>query len=257
MILYTIVNHQSYCYTKQIMKESYWPVRINKYLADQGIASRREADLLIRHGLVTINDQIAKIGSKVNLGDKVIIDHNKVIKVKEYFAYHKPTGIATHSSEPKEKDIKKVLNLKRSFHPIGRLDKASSGLILITNDGRLTDRLLNPDQNHEKEYVVTVNKTVLPEIIKKLENGIRIENYKTKPAKAKKTGDKEITIILTEGKKHQIRRMMAACGYEVIRLVRTRIMNIKLDDIPVGSYRPLNQTERKVLLSSLSLSDDF
>ncbi len=228
-------------------------MRINKYLAEQKMATRRGADELIKQGLVKLNGRLAQLGDEVNEGDEVVL-HKKVMeKTYTYLAYHKPIGIATHSSDDSEVDIRKSLALPRDMFPIGRLDKNSSGLIILTNDGRITDALLNPDKNHEKEYVVTINKTVDPEAIKKLSSGIRIENYKTKPAVATKTGDKEITIILTEGKKHQVRRMVVACGYEVIRLVRTRIMNIELGDLETGRYRKLEGDELSVFLKQLSL----
>lgn len=228
-------------------------MRINKYLAEQKLATRRGADELIKQGLVKLNGRLAQLGDEVNEGDEVVL-HKKVIeKTYTYLAYHKPIGIATNSSDEKEVDIRKSLALPRDMFPIGRLDKNSSGLIILTNDGRITDALLNPDKNHEKEYVVTINKTVDPEAIKKLSSGIRIENYKTKKARATKTGDKEITIILTEGKKHQVRRMVVACGYEVIRLVRTRIMNIELGDLEAGRYRKLEGEELSTFLKKLGL----
>lgn len=228
-------------------------MRINKYLAEQKMATRRGADELIKQGLVKLNGRLAQLGDEVNEGDKVVLHKKVTEKTYTYLAYYKPIGIATNSSDEKEVDIRKSLALPRDIFPIGRLDKNSSGLIILTNDGRITDALLNPDKNHEKEYVVTINKTVDPEAIKKLSGGIRIENYKTKKAVATKTGDKEITIILTEGKKHQVRRMVVACGYEVIRLIRTRIMNIELGDLEVGRYRKLEGDELKTFLETLGL----
>lgn len=226
-------------------------MRINKYLADRHIATRRGADTLIKKGLVMINGKPATVGTEVRETDVVTVDPSVQAKTYTYLAYHKPIGIATHSSVPNEPDIRKTLKLAKSIFPIGRLDKNSSGLIILTDDGRITDALLNPDKNHEKEYVVTVNKTVTPEMIKKLESGIRIEGYKTKKAKAKQTGDKEVTIIITEGKKHQVRRMVVACGYEVVRLVRTRIMNIELDNLQTGTYRKIEGEELKLFLNHL------
>ena len=228
-------------------------MRINKYLAEQKLATRRGADELIKQGLVKLNGRLAQLGDEVNEGDEVVLHKKVTEKTYTYLAYHKPIGIATNSSDEKEVDIRKSLALPRDMFPIGRLDKNSSGLIILTNDGRITDALLNPDKNHEKEYVVTINKTVDPEAIKKLSSGIRIENYKTKKARATKTGDKEITIILTEGKKHQVRRMVVACGYEVIRLVRTRIMNIELGDLEAGRYRKLEGEELSTFLKDLGL----
>lgn len=231
-----------------------WPMRINKYLAQQEkVTTRTAADELIDKGLIFINGIKARLGDKVEKTDVITISPKAKLKKYTYLAYHKPIGIATHSSNDKEKDIADTLKLDQDIFPVGRLDKDSSGLIILTNDGRITDALLNPNKNHEKEYVVTVNKTVTEEMVRKMAGGIRIEGYMTKKALVRKTGDKEITIILTEGKKHQIRRMVVACGYEVVRLIRTRIMNIELTGIEKGTYRNIETDELQTFLQKLNL----
>jgi 23S rRNA pseudouridine2604 synthase len=231
-----------------------WPMRINRYLAQQQkVTTRTAADELVDKGLILINGVKARLGDKVEKTDVVTVSPKARLKKYTYLAYHKPVGIATHSSTDKEKDIAATLKLDKDIFPIGRLDKDSSGLIILTSDGRVTDALLNPDKNHEKEYIVTVNKTVTEEMVRKMAGGIRIEGYLTKKALVRKTGDKEITIIITEGKKHQIRRMVVACGYEVIRLVRIRIMNIELTGLEKGAYRPIEGEELKTFLQQLSL----
>jgi 23S rRNA pseudouridine2604 synthase len=230
-----------------------WPMRINKYLAHQKLCTRKEADQLIAKGLVSINGKIAVLGDKINKDDKVTISPKRQIKKYIYFAYNKPEGIATLKSTPDEKDIYDVLSLPKDVFPVGRLDKQSSGLLILTNDGRVTDALLNPLKKHDKEYAVTCNRTVPAEAILKMSKGMKIERERTRPAVATKTGDKEFTIVLTEGKKHQVRRMAVACGLEVPKLVRTRVMNIKLDKLDKGIARPIEGTELKTFLTELEL----
>jgi len=230
-----------------------WPMRINKYLAHQKLCTRKEADKLVEKGLVFINGKIAVLGDKVVKDDKVTISPKRQIKKYIYIAYNKPEGIATLKSTPTERDIKDELKLTKDIFPIGRLDKNSSGLIILTNDGRATDALLNPIKKHDKEYAVTCNRTVPDEAIKKMSKGMKIERERTRPAVVTKTNDKEFTIILTEGKKHQVRRMAVACSLEVTKLVRTRIMNIKLGNLPKGETRTLGGDELKTFLTDLQL----
>ena len=203
-------------------------MRLNKYLAQQGTASRREADALIEQGIVLINGKKAVLGQKVEKDDVVTLKGDT--KEKKYLAYYKGRGIITHSPEGDEIDI--VTQLKRDHkvegvYPVGRLDKDSEGLLILTNDGRVTGPLLDPEAHHEKEYEVTVDKPVNGYFLKQLEHGVNIEGYLTKPATATKLPHKlKFTLILTEGKKHQIRRMCAALGYQVQTLKRVRIANI-------------------------------
>lgn len=233
-----------------------FPMRINKYLAHQGIASRREADVLVEAGKVLINGVKARNGDQVAETDKVEL--LGATKTKSYLAYYKGRGIITHSPSEKEVDIAQRL-LKDygidNVAPIGRLDKDSEGLMILSNDGRITGPLLDPESDHEKEYEVTVDKATSGMFIKAMTAGVDIEGYRTKPAKvtAHKTNDKKFTIILTEGKKHQIRRMCAALGYQIQSLRRVRIMNIKLDKLKPNQYRKLAGDELKDFLKELGV----
>ncbi len=233
-----------------------FPMRINKYLAHQGIASRREADVLVEAGKVLINGVKAKNGDQVTETDKVELIG--ATKTKSYLAYYKGRGIITHSPSEREVDIAQRL-LKDygidNVAPIGRLDKDSEGLMILSNDGRITGPLLDPESDHEKEYEVTVDKATSGMFIKAMTAGVDIEGYRTKPAKvtAHKTNDKKFTIILTEGKKHQIRRMCAALGYQIQSLRRVRIMNIKLDKLKPNQYRKMVGAELQDFLKELGI----
>lgn len=233
-----------------------FPMRINKYLAHQGIASRREADVLVAAGKVLINGVKARNGDQITETDKVEL--LGATKTKSYLAYYKGRGIITHSPSEKEVDIAQRL-LKDygidNVAPIGRLDKDSEGLMILSNDGRITGPLLDPDSNHEKEYEVMVDKAIGGMFIKAMTAGVDIEGYRTKPAKVTphKTNDKKFTIILTEGKKHQIRRMCAALGYQIQSLKRVRIMNIKLDKLKPNQYRKIAGPELKEFLKELGI----
>lgn len=231
-------------------------MRINKYLAHQGIASRREADVLVETGKVLINGKRAKNGDQVQETDKVEV--TGATKTKSYLAYYKGRGIITHSPSEKETDI--AFRLSRDYgithvSPIGRLDKDSEGLMILSNDGRITGPLLDPESGHEKEYEVLVDKPITPMFVRVMAAGVDIEGYRTKPAKvsAAKGSDKKFTIVLTEGKKHQIRRMCAALGYQIQSLKRVRIMNIKIDKLKPNQYRKLAGDELKEFLKELGV----
>lgn len=231
--------------------------RLNKYLADQQVASRREADVLIATKKVLINGKIAKIGDRVQEGDVVTLGGET--KNKRYLAYYKGRGVITHSPAAGEVDI--VTRLKKDYGitdlaPVGRLDKDSEGLIILSNDGRITGPLLDPEADHEKEYTVTVDKNVTPAFLKLLELGVVIEGYRTKPAKAvgSQKNAKRFNLIITEGKKHQIRRMCAALGYQVESLKRVRVMNIELGALKPNQYRKIGDNELKLFLSELGLA---
>lgn len=230
-------------------------VRINKYLAEKGYSTRRGADELISAGKVTINGKKAVLGAKVKKGDVVEVRGNNTNEYV-YLAYHKPKGVITHSPALNEKDIaasvKNIAVAKDTF-PLGRLDKASSGLMLLTNDGRITDRLLNPEHAHEREYVVTVEKKLTNMFRRQMEEGVRIEGYTTKPTRVQLLDATSFSIALIEGKKHQIRRMCAALGYVVRDLKRVRIVNIELGTLTPNSVRKLSGAELKTFLSSLGL----
>lgn len=226
-------------------------IRINKYLADQKYCSRREADTLITRGKVFINGEKAVLGDQVGEGDIVEV-RMRTKKQYRYYAYNKPRGIITHSPQGKEEDIAMKVPLKGVF-PVGRLDKDSYGLIILTDDGRIVDRLLNPEHEHEKEYIVKTVKDLRPSFKEHIEKGVDIGGYTTKPCSVEVVGPRSFRITLTEGKKHQIRRMCAALHNDAIELERIRIMNIRLAGIPSGGYRPIQDKELKELLASLDL----
>ncbi|MDB5225518.1 MAG: rsuA [Candidatus Adlerbacteria bacterium] len=227
-------------------------MRINKYLADQGLCTRREADRYIAQGLVYINGTRAELGSQVQEGDTV---ETRLPEMHyRYYAYNKPKGVVTHSPQDGQKGIQDVAGLS-GVSPMGRLDKESHGLIILTDDGRITERLLGPDRAHEKEYMVETREHLPPSFKKRMEQGVNIEGYTTKPAKVKLLSDTKFSIILTEGKKHQIRRMCAAWGYTIADLKRTRVMNVKLHPLQSGQFRAIKGLELKEFLQSLGLSN--
>lgn len=227
-------------------------MRINKYLAMRGHSTRRGADELISKNLVFINGTVAELGSKVNETDKIEVRRGGKIKEHVYFAYHKPMGVITHSPQHDEKDILQSIPLKGVF-PVGRLDKDSHGLIILTNDGRITDRLLNPDREHQKEYIVKTVGPLRASFKEYMEGGVDIEGYMTKPCRVKVLTDRTFAITLTEGKKHQIRRMVSAMHNEVASLQRTKVMNISLGSVPSGGYRKIEGKELETFLKSLGL----
>ncbi len=231
-------------------------VRLNKYLADRKIASRREADDLIEKGLVTVNGKVATIGDRVTATDVVIVTGQT--KQNRYLAYYKGRGIITHSPTDSETDI--MTRLKNDYGivgvaPVGRLDKDSEGLIILSNDGRITGPLLDPDAQHEKEYTVTVDKNVTPAFCKLMEIGVDIEGYRTKAAKVipSPKNPKRFNLVITEGKKHQIRRMCAALGYQIESLKRIRIMNITIGALKPNQYRKITSIELDTLLTTLGV----
>lgn len=230
-------------------------MRINKYIADQGWSSRREADSLIEKGKVLVNGKMAILGQQVSPEDKVELKSNSV-KEKFYLAYYKGRGVITHSPENGEIDIatkiKEDYGLKEVY-PVGRLDKDSEGLMILTNDGRVTGPLLDPEAAHEKEYEVTVNKPINGMFLRQMQSGVNIEGYKTKPAKTEKKNQAVFRLTITEGKKHQIRRMCAALGYQVQLLKRVRIMNIELGKLKPNQYRQLKGSELKTFLKELQI----
>jgi len=230
-----------------------YPMRINKYLAKEGIATRRGADELIAKGKVFINGRVALIGEKVQKGDKVELRSKNAPKKYLYYAYNKPVGVITHSPQLGEKDIKQSAALSPDVFPVGRLDKDSSGLIILTNDGRVTDRLLNPGYDHDKEYQVRTAEPLRESFKKTMEAGVDIEGYLTKGCTVRKTGPNSFTITLTEGKKHQIRRMVAALHNSVVGLERVRILNIRLENLKPGAWRLIEGEELKTFLSQIGM----
>jgi len=221
-------------------------IRLNKYLSEIGYCSRRAGDKLIESGRVLINNEPASLGQKVNTNDEIKID-DKVIGVKKkkkiYLALNKPIGIVcTTDTRVEKNNIIDFIGYPERIFPIGRLDKPSSGLILLTNDGDIVNKILRTEHNHEKEYIVKVDKALSQTIIDRMSKGVPILDTITKECKIRKSGSNEFKIILTQGLNRQIRRMCEYFNYKVISLERTRIMNIKLD-LPVGKYRELTKEE--------------
>ena len=230
-----------------------YPMRINKYLALKKISTRRGADELVTAKKVFINKKLAVLGSKVNETDVVEVKGNKQKEYK-YYAYNKPVDVITHSHQGEETDIKEEIKNKdipKDVFPIGRLDKNSHGLLILTNDGRITDQLLNPKYFHEKEYVVRTSNKLRSNFKAKMEAGVNIEGYVTKPCKIKILSDFTFKIILTEGKKHQIRRMCSALFQEVADLKRERFMNIKLGTLKPNEFREIKGEELSTFLNPI------
>jgi len=237
--------------------------RINKYLSEVGYCSRRVADRLIEEGKVTINGEIPEIGTKVKEGDQVEVKGQRIAKSmkhkKIYLAFNKPVGIVCTTDRRLEPDnlIDFIKYPKRIF-PVGRLDKPSEGLIFLTNDGEIVNKILRARNNHEKEYIVSVNRPINSNFIKSMSNGVEILDTITKKCFVKKLGLKKFKIILTQGLNRQIRRMCESLGYKVKSLKRVRIMNIKLD-IPTGEYREFTEEEllklNKLLENSSKICD--
>ncbi len=233
-----------------------FPMRINKYLAQKGYSTRRGADELIESRKVYINGVRAVLGSKVLENDTVEVRPSKKPKKHIYLAYHKPKGIVAHSPQGEEKDIAEaIVNIPgtKDVFPVGRLDKDSHGLIILTNDGRITDRLLNPEHEHEKEYFVTTTQKLRDSFTKHMSAGVDIGDYITKPCTLTRVGDSSFRIVLSEGKRHQIRRMVDAMHNGVSELTRTRIMNIKLGRLAPGTVRKIDGEELTTFLSALGL----
>ena len=228
-----------------------FPMRINKYLAQKDVASRREADELIKVGQVKINGQLAKLGDLVQKTDRVTFSNEKKCV---YYALNKPAGLVTHSPQKGEKSILETISFPAKVFPLGRLDKDSRGLIILTNDGRLTDKLLNPENGHEKKYLVEVNKAITKEFLQRMRDGVKLDDgYRTKKCLVKRETPNIFSIVLTEGKKRQIRRMCSALSYRVTDLVRTNIMNIRLDNLSEGQFRPIKKNELQKFLQDLGL----
>ncbi|MEZ9177827.1 23S rRNA pseudouridine(2604) synthase RluF [Vibrio kanaloae] len=225
--------------------------RLNKYISETGFCSRREADKLIDAGRVTINGKIPEMGTKVMHGDDVEID-NKPVRSKEkpiYIALNKPTGITCTTERDIPGNIVDFISHHKRIFPIGRLDKPSDGLIFLTNDGDIVNKILRAGNNHEKEYVVRVDKPITTEFLKKMASGVPILDTVTLPCKVEKETKFSFRITLTQGLNRQIRRMCEALGYEVFKLRRVRIMNISLDGIPNGKWRYLSDEEVTEILA--------
>jgi len=226
--------------------------RLNKYLSECGFCSRREADRLIEANRVTINDAIPELGTKVKDGDIVKVDGKAVSSQEEfvYIALYKPIGITSTTDKTDPTNIVDFMKYRKRIFHIGRLDKDSEGLILMTNDGDIVNKILRANNNHEKEYIVQVDQSVTNDFIYGMENGVPILDTVTKKCKVQRMNDKTFRIVLTEGLNRQIRRMCSHFDFKVERLKRVRVMNIKLD-VPKGKWRYLKEEEMKELNSLL------
>lgn len=224
-------------------------MRINKFISETGYCSRREADKLVESGRVTINGETAVLGSQAEAGDEVRIDGKPLLSTAKtvYIALNKPVGITSTTEEHVKGNIVDFVGHTERIFPIGRLDKDSEGLILLTNDGDVVNRILRAEGRHEKEYIVTVDRPLTPSFLTGMASGVKILGSKTLPCEVTRVSDRVFRIILTEGKNRQIRRMCSAFGYEVRRLQRIRIMNIRLGTLPVGKWRDLTDTEKEEL----------
>ena len=223
-------------------------MRINKLFSNLGICSRRETNRLIEEKRVVVNGVLCEPGQWVEEEDEIFLDGQRVqSKDKVYIVLNKPVGVTCTAAEEVKDNIISYMNYDQYIFPVGRLDKESQGLIIMTNDGVLANKILESDNLHEKEYVVTVDKDFNNDFIRKMAEGVDIGDVITRPCKVEKINNNTFKIILTQGLNKQIRRMAKAFGYTVIKLERIRIMNIKLDDIEYGTWRNITEEELKVL----------
>ena len=232
--------------------------RLNKYLSEFGYCSRRAADKLIKEGKVTINGMVPDLGTKVEEGDEVEVEGQRIENSRRqkniYLAFNKPIGIVCTTDRRVEPDnIIDFIKYPARIFPIGRLDKQSEGLIFLTNDGDIVNKILRARNNHEKEYIVSVNRRINREFIQRMSNGVKILDTITKQCFVKQLGEKKFKIVLTQGLNRQIRRMCECLGYRVSSLKRIRIMNIKLD-VPTGKYREFTKKELSELSGLLEKS---
>jgi len=229
-------------------------MRVNKYISEAGKASRRGADKLITEGRVTINGKRAKIGDQVEPGDDVLVNGApvRVARNNVYIALNKPIGITSTTEKNVKGNIIDLVNHPLRIFNIGRLDKDSEGLILLTNDGDIVNEILRSENKHEKEYIVSVDKPITPEFVKNMSEGVKILGTKTLPCEVRPLSKFDFQIILTQGLNRQIRRMCEELGYNVYRLQRTRIMNIHLGNLPPGQWRDLSKKERTQLFRELN-----
>lgn len=233
-------------------------IRINKYLSEVGFCSRREADRMLEQGRITVNGQMPEMGTKVSEEDEILVDGISIRKSEEehvYIALNKPVGIVCTTDTKRERDnIVEFVNHPKRIFPIGRLDKPSEGLILLTSDGDIVNKILRARNNHEKEYIVRVDKPITPQFLHKMRNGVPILGTVSNKCEVEQIDTLSFRIILTQGLNRQIRRMCEYLGYEVKKLKRIRIMNIKLD-MEVGRWRDLTSAEKQDLDLLLSDSD--
>jgi 23S rRNA pseudouridine2604 synthase len=229
-------------------------VRLNKHISESGLCSRREADAWIAAGRVTVNGSRGELGTQVKAGDAVLVDGKPLPDRRRtvYIALHKPRGITCTTDGAVPDNIVDFVGHGERIFPVGRLDKDSEGLILLTNDGDIVNEVLRVERGHEKEYLVTVEPDVTETFLAMMARGVRIGAEKTKPALVSRAGPNRFRIVLTQGLNRQIRRMCSALGWRVKRLVRVRIMHIRLGDLPVGRWRDLTTAEVEPLLAILA-----
>lgn len=231
--------------------------RLNKYISDTGFCSRREADKLIEQKRVRVNGVVPELGTKIGDSDSVSVDGKTISAVPEnksdrvYLAYNKPVGITCTTERKVQGNIVDAVNYKQRIFPIGRLDKPSEGLILLTNDGDIVNKILRAENAHEKQYRVNVDRPISPAFLQKMASGVPILDTFTLPCEIKQVGKTSFDIVLTQGLNRQIRRMCEYLGYSVTRLIRKRIMHIKLDGLKAGQYRQLSQDELSKLNSQV------
>ena len=229
-------------------------MRLNKHISESGICSRRQADAWIAAGRVTVNGAKAELGTQVKAGDVVLVDGQPIPARKRaiYLALNKPRGITSTTERDVAGNIVDFVGHPERIFPVGRLDKDSEGLILLTNDGDIVNEILRVEHGHEKEYRVTVEPDVTDSFLSMMARGVRIGGEKTRPAKVARLSGNEFRIVLTEGRNRQIRRMCSALGWRVKKLVRLRIMHIRLGDLAPGRWRDLTEAEVAPLLAILA-----
>ena len=234
-------------------------IRLNKYISDSGFCSRREADRYIEKGKVLLNGKIAAVGDKVRARDKVKVNGNQIEGRDEYvyLALNKPVGVTCTTDTTDPTNIVDFVNYPTRIFNIGRLDKDSEGLILMTDDGDIVNKILRAGNNHEKEYEVTVDRSIADDFVEKMSGGVSIMGDMTRKCKVIKEGDKNFRIILTQGLNRQIRRMCESFGYNVVKLKRVRVMHIKLDNLPLEQWRALTDKELDILMKSLEKSENI
>ncbi|MDK0795083.1 pseudouridine synthase [Clostridium perfringens] len=223
-------------------------MRINKLFSNFGICSRKETNKIIREGRVIVNGKPCIEGQWVELSDEILLDGKPLVpKKKIYIALNKPVGVVCTAAEEVKNNIIDYLGIDDYVFPIGRLDKDSQGLIILTNDGDLANEVLAAENNHEKEYIVTLDQPFYDDFIEKMEQGVEILGQITKPCKVKRINENTYSIILTQGLNRQIRRMSKVFGFNVVKLERIRILNITIDDIEYGKWRYINRKEIEIL----------
>ena len=237
---------------KKEVKDEHEVIRLNKFLSDAGVCSRREGDRLIEAGKVVVNGKVALMGQKVTINDDIVVNGQRVSREDEriLIALNKPVGIECTTDLNNKDNIVDFVNYSKRIYPVGRLDKNSQGLILMTNDGSLVNSILKASNGHEKEYHVWTDKQITDEFVEKMSSGVEILDTVTRPCKVVRLKKNMFSIVLTQGLNRQIRRMCEALGYRVVKLKRIRIMNIELGNLPIGSYRDVTKEEFETMAES-------